>query len=198
MGGPVHLCLETSLEHDWDLGVYCLDMGNDFFDVFQQPLGTMFCEGGGGSEVREVVVIRWFVDRLDGVGIRVSGCLYEVDKRVDGTHRPVQVCLVPPPAPVSNCLADVQSISATRQGVDIDNNVHVVFLNGVICDLAQVVLLVAMVHLGSRELDPSSIGCWDTENRDSSRGQLINIGSCNVGCVSVLEDGCAFVAEVLA
>lgn len=58
-------------------------------------------------------------------------------------------------------LANVQAIDSTGKGVKVQNDVHAIPLDGVVCDLLKIPGLVARVVSGSWELDPRGVRSWD-------------------------------------
>lgn len=66
---PEWLAFETTLQHDGDLAVDGLGVRDDGFEVLEHPCGAGVGEGGGGSEMGEVVVVDGFVDGSEGVGL---------------------------------------------------------------------------------------------------------------------------------
>jgi hypothetical protein len=72
--------------------------------------------------------------------------------------------------------------------VKTDNNVHVVFVNGIVCEDSEVSLLVSRVELASRNLGPGCVGSGDTESVNALSTHLIDIGDSEEGSVTLLED----------
>ena len=123
----------------------------------------------------------------------MAGGLHEVEDSVDSLEGVVQVGSVVEPALVAVGLTDVETVDTTWEVVETDNNVHVVALNGVLGNGAEVLLLVTVVKSGAWNLlwqllalgitversgtyDPSGVGGWNAESVDTDRGELVNGG----------------------
>jgi len=61
--------------------------------------------------------------------------------------------------------------------VQADDDVHIVLLDGVKRNLAEIVLLVSTVELGTRNFDPGSISSGNAEGVDVLFGHLVDVGS---------------------
>lgn len=189
---PVLRVLETTLEHDGDVGVHRFDPLNHSPDVLEDPGGAVVRQGEGRAEDDHVgVVVGGFVDGLEGVGLRGSRGLDEVDDLIDHLHGVVEVGLVVEPVPVAGGFADGQAVDAAGEGVRVDDDVHVVSLDGVVGDFFEVGRLVSRVELRAGEIDPCGIGGGDAQDCDTAGGELVNVGLGDPGCVAVLEDGAA-------
>lgn len=78
-----------------------------------------------------------------------------------------RVGVVLEPAIIACFLADIKGINTTGKRVQANDNAHVVFFNGVRCDLLKVFLLVAVIQGQSRNLNLCCICSWDTECVDA-------------------------------
>jgi hypothetical protein len=76
--------------------------------------------------------------------------------------------------------------------------VHVVLQDSIVGDDLEPLLLGTRVQLGSRDLDPSSVGGRDTESVDSNACELINGRGVEKGAVALFEDRSALGTESLA
>jgi hypothetical protein len=117
-----------------------------------------------------------FVDGTEGEGVLVARVLDELEDLVDSSERVVEVGGVLEPVAVAKSLTNVEAVHATRQGVKANDDVHVVLLNGILGDDAEVLLLVTSVELRSRNLDPSGVGGGDAKSVHSDGGKLVDGG----------------------
>jgi hypothetical protein len=82
--------------------------------------------------------------------------------------------------------------------VECQHTVHVVLGDGIIGDGLEEVQLVAVVKLGTRNVDKGSIRKRNAEGIDTNGGELVDGGSVEEGSITFLEHGSALAAEVLA
>lgn len=195
-GSPERGTLEAVLEHDGDALVDGLDALKDAIHVVEDPVGGVVRETGSGSERRQVIA--GLVDGGDGEGVQVSALLGELEDLVNGLQAVVQVGLVVEPAVAHQTLTNVQVVDTAGEGVETDNDVHAVLLNGVLGDLAQVGELVTVVELGARDVNPGSIGCRDTQGVDADTCELVDGRLVEEVGVAGLESRAALVAKSTA
>jgi hypothetical protein len=195
-GCPVGSALETVLNHH---GNALVDLG-DLFEhtavVSIDPVGGFVREAGRGTEAGEVV--RGFVDGRDGKGRYAAAGLDEVQDAVDSLERVVEVGGVVEPAVVHQSLTDIEVVDTTGQGVETDDNVHIVLVDGIVGNSLEVLLLVAMVENGAGDFDPCGVGCRNTENVYTNRSQLVDGGSVQEGSVTSFEGRTALVSKIQA
>lgn len=94
--------------------------------------------------------------------------------------------------------ANVEAVDAAGQRVQSDDDVHVVLCNGVVCDCAEVGLLVAVVELGAGEVYPCSVGGGDAKGVDADGGEFVDATGVKVRSIASFEDRSAVGAKVLA
>jgi hypothetical protein len=76
--------------------------------------------------------------------------------------------------------------------------VHLVFLNSILSDLPQPVLLFTIVELRTGNGNPCCVGGRDTEGVDTDAGKLIDCGGVEERSITRLKDGAAVLAKFLA
>ena len=89
------------------------------------------------------------------------------------------------------CFADTLAVDTAGQRVDVDDDVHVVFCDGIGRNILEILLLVARVQLTTRKLRPGGIGGRDTQDVDVDGSQFVNIGTSNPSGISLFQDGAA-------
>lgn len=63
---------------------------------------------------------------------------------------------------MTNCF--VHGVDSTGQRVDMVNNAHAIFLNGVVADKLKVVFLIPVIEFIFRVHNPSCILCWSSKS----------------------------------
>lgn len=79
-----------------------------------------------------------------------------------------------------------------------NDTVHVILGDGIVGDSSQIGLLIAVVELRAREVDPGRVGSWDAECVDSNTSKLIDGAGVQERGIASLEDGTAVVTKKLA
>jgi hypothetical protein len=82
--------------------------------------------------------------------------------------------------------------------VECQLTVHVVLGDGIVGDGLEEVQLVAVVKLGTRNVDECSIRKRDAEGVDTNGGELVDGASVEEGSITLLEDGSALATQILA
>ena len=162
---PVLLSDEAVLHHQGNSLVNLGDAVEDTVGVLDEPVGTVGGQGVGAGEF--IGVVGGLVDVGESETPGVAGLDKEVQDLLDGLVGVCQVGGVEEPVVVAGGLADIQVVHTAREGVEADDDAHVVFLDGVDGDILQVFLLVAMVESRSRDLDPGSVCGRDAEGVDT-------------------------------
>lgn len=91
------------------------------------------------------------------------------------------------PAPVPGFLADGKTVDTPGERMDVDDNMHVIFGNGILGNILQIRRLVPRVQLRARQIDPRCVGGWNAQDAHVSLGQLIDIPGGDEGGVSMFE-----------
>ena len=185
-GRPEVRAFEVVLQHDGDAPVELLDLFEDAVHVGQDPVGAGVGEAGGGAEAGEVGV-GGFVDGGEGEGVLVAGVLDKLEDFVDGFEGVVEVGGVLEPVAVAEGFADVEAVDAAGEGVQPYDHVHVVHLDRVLCDGAEVFLLVAGVELRAGDLDPGSVCGGDAEGVYPDGGEFVDGGGVEERGIASLE-----------
>jgi hypothetical protein len=170
---PVVGALEVVLKHDGDAFVELLDFLEDAVHVCQDPVRTSIGQTGRRTEASEMGV-GCLVDGTEGESVLVARVLDELEDLVDSGESVVEVGGVLEPVAVAESLANVEAVHATWERVKTDDDVHVVLLDSILCDGAEVLLLVTSIKLRSRNLDPSGVGGGDTKSIHTDRGKLVD------------------------
>jgi len=172
---PVWGTLEAVLNHHGDTGVDLGDALETAVHVVDDPLSTLVGEAAGAAKGGNVV--RGFVDGGKSPGSEVSAVDEELQDGVDGLVRLLEAGLVVEPGVMHGGFTNVEVVSTTGERVETDNNVHAVVLDGMVGDELEPVLLVAVVLLGARNLDPSAVSGGNSESVDTDGSELVN-GRC--------------------
>ena len=93
-------------------------------------------------------------------------------------------------------LANIKAVNTAREGMQIQNDVHAILLNSVICNLLEVLLLVARVVSSSWYLDPCCIRGRNTDKIHSTRCKFIYVLCRYVPSVTLLKDRVALVSQL--
>lgn len=80
--------------------------------------------------------------------------------------------------------------------MQVENDVHAILLDRVVCDLLEVLLLVARVVSSPRYLDPSCIRSWNTDEIHTTRRKLVDVLDGDVRRIAFLEHRVALVAKL--
>lgn len=188
--------LEAVLHHDGDTAVDLGDAVNAAVDVVGDPLRAVGGKTGGSTESGEVV--RGLVDGADGPGGQVAACLDEVDDGVNGLVCVVEIGSVKEEVVVHKGFADVEVVDTAGQGVQADDNVHAVGVDGVVGNGLEVLLLVAVPEGGAGNLDPGGVGGGDSQSVNTDSSELVDGGLVEERLVAGLEGGSTLVTERLA
>lgn len=79
--------------------------------------------------------------------------------------------------------------------MEVQDDVHTVLLDRVVCDLLEVLLLVARVVSGAWNLDPSCVRSRDANEIHTTRRELVNIFGGDICRVALLKHRVALVAK---
>lgn len=197
---PVIGAFKTALEHDRDLGI---DFGNPVengVDILRHPCGAIVGQDSRGAEVRHglLVEVGWFVQGCDSIGFRGTRVLDEVNDIVDDLKGLIQSGLVIEPVPMTHGFSDRQTIESSREGMNIDNDMHPVVRDGMIRNTLQVSCLVTRVQLRARKVDPRRIVCRNTQDSDPTLRQAVDIPGGDEGGIAMLENRTTPGTKVLA
>jgi hypothetical protein len=138
-----------------------------------------------------------------------DGRLYEVQDAVDRLQGVVQVGLVVEPIVSSERFADLERVETTCQRrrrvrtlysssktaheltwqrMQPNDDMHAIRADGVVGDLAQILLLIATIQVGSRDFHPGRVGHRDPKCVDVDRRKLVDRGVGDIGSVVLLEN----------
>ncbi|KAI6756045.1 hypothetical protein HG530_011781 [Fusarium avenaceum] len=92
----------------------------------------------------------------------------------------------------------LDSLENSVHGVKADDDMHVVPLNGILSDPAQMLLLLTRVESRPRDLDPSRVSSGDAEGVDSDLGKRVDGRGVKERCIALFQDRAALFAESLA
>lgn len=106
---------------------------------------------------------------------------------VDGLQGVVQGGLVMEPAPVPGFLADRKTVDTPGERMDVDDNMHIVFGNGILSNILQISCLVPRIQLRAGQIDPCRIGGGNAQDTHVGLGQLIDILGGDEGGISIFE-----------
>jgi len=90
---------------------------------------------------------------------------------------------------VTDRLTDVQRIHTARQGVQTNDDVHVIALDGIGDNAVQELDLVARVQLGAGNLDSCCIRERDAQRVDANTGKGVDGGEVEEAGIPSLKDG---------
>lgn len=166
-------------------------MRKDGIVILQDPGDARGSQGVGAAELGEVGVVRGLVDGLEGEVRGVLGGLDESEDCIDCVQTVFQVAGRVEPVAAADTLADLESVDATGKTVKVDNDVHVILVDGIVGDGAKIFLLVTVVELRARDFDPCGVGRGDTQDIDARLGKGVDDGLVNPSGVALLEDGAA-------
>lgn len=72
--------------------------------------------------------------------------------------------------------------------MNVENDMHSIFCNGIGCDVLEELDLIAAIEVTPRDFDPCSIGRGDSQDIYASSGQFVDISRLDEGCVTAFED----------
>jgi hypothetical protein len=92
-------------------------------------------------------------------------------------------------------LANIEAVGVAGERVQSEDNVHVVLLNRVLGNFREIMLssvLLAVVKLGTQDLDSCGVGNTDAQRTNTS--ELVDCGRVKKQSIAFFEKGPAFVA----
>lgn len=197
---PVVGILEAALEHDGDFRVDSGDSVNNSVDVLRHPRGAIVGQNSWSAEVRHglLVEVGWFIQGCDGVRLRGTRALDEVDDLVNGLEGLVQGSLIIEPVPMAHSFSNGQTIESSRERMDIDDDVHPVVRDGIVRNVLQVSRLVTRVQLRAGKVDPRRIVSRNTQESHPTLSQMVDILGGDEGGIAMLENRTTSGTKILA
>lgn len=197
---PIAGILETALEHNGDLGIDLGDPVEHSVDIFGYPCGTIVGQNSRSTEQGHalLVVVGWFVQGCNGIGLWGTRALNEVDNFVNGLQGVIQGSLVMEPVPMAHCFSDGQAIKSSGERMNINNYMHPIVRDSIVRNVLQVSRLVPRVQLRAGQIDPRRVVGGNPQDSHPTLRQTVDILGGDEGGIAMLEDRTTSGTQVLA
>lgn len=123
--------------------------------------GSKRCE----AEAHTSKVVRSFVDRSNSEFVGVTAGNNEVKHSINGIVRVGKVGGVEEPGIVEESLANVEVVDSARKRVKSNDAVHAILGDSIVGNGLEVGLLVSVVELRARDINPGGVGGRDSEDK---------------------------------
>lgn len=102
------------------------------------------------------------------------------------------------PVPMAHGFSNGQTIESSREGMNVDNDMHPVVRDGIVRNILQVSRLVTRVQLRTGKVNPRRIVGGNTQDSHPTFRQMVNILGGDEGGIAMLENRTTSGTKVLA